>query len=301
MNWESLKIFLEVAKTQRLSTAARALGIDSSTVSRRIHQLEESLEVRLFERSVEGHYLTEQGELLFTSALAMEQSLQSSVASLQGLDLEESGNVRIGTTEAFGSFFVTPNLFKFNHLHPKISVDVLPLLRKVKLYKHEADIAISIGKPRNTSMVVAKLCDYRLKVYASKKYLANNPVAAINDLNKHNWISYVEHLDFSDQLEFLNDIAPGVTPVLRSTSVVAQYMAVKNDLGLAVLPCFLASQDSELEVVLDNKIDIIREFWLMTQPDSKRVKRVQILWDYLKQLVQDKQAVLLDHNIAENK
>lgn len=295
MNWESLKIFLEVAKTQRLSTAARALGVDSSTVSRRIHQLEESLEVRLFERSVEGHYLTAQGELLFASAQAMEQTLQSSVASLQGLDLEESGNVRVGTTEAFGSFFVTPNLLKFNQLYPNISIDVLPLLRKVKLYKHEADIAISIGKPRNTSMVVTKLCDYRLKVYASKKYLSSNNISTISDLTQQAWISYVEHLDFSDQLEFLNDIAPGVTPAVRSTSVVAQYMAVKSGLGLAVLPCFLASSDDELEVVLDNDIDITREFWLMTQPDSKRVKRVQILWDYLKALVKEQQSVLLDN------
>lgn len=295
MNWESLKIFLEVAKTQRLSTAARALGVDSSTVSRRIHQLEESLEVRLFERSVEGHYLTAQGELLFASAQAMEQTLQSSVASLQGLDLEESGNVRVGTTEAFGSFFVTPNLLKFNQLYPNISIDVLPLLRKVKLYKHEADIAISIGKPRNTSMVVTKLCDYRLKVYASKKYLSSNNISTISDLTQQAWISYVEHLDFSDQLEFLNDIAPGVTPAVRSTSVVAQYMAVKSGLGLAVLPCFLASSDDELEVVLDNDIDITREFWLMTQPDSKRVKRVQILWDYLKVLVKEQQSVLLDN------
>lgn len=296
MNWESLKIFLEVAKTQRLSTAARALGVDSSTVSRRIHQLEESLEVRLFERSVEGHYLTAQGELLFASAQAMEQTLQSSVASLQGLDLEESGNVRVGTTEAFGSFFVTPNLLKFNQLYPNISIDVLPLLRKVKLYKHEADIAISIGKPRNTSMVVTKLCDYRLKVYASKKYLSSNNISTISDLTQQAWISYVEHLDFSDQLEFLNDIAPGVTPAVRSTSVVAQYMAVKSGLGLAVLPCFLASSDDELEVVLDNDIDITREFWLMTQPDSKRVKRVQILWDYLKALVKEQQSVLLGNS-----
>ena len=226
----------------------------------------------------------------------MEQTLQSSVASLQGLDLEESGNVRVGTTEAFGSFFVTPNLVKFNKLYPNISIDVLPLLRKVKLYKHEADIAISIGKPRNTSMVVTKLCDYRLKVYASKKYLRSNNISTISDLTQQASISYVEHLDFSDRLEFLNDIAPRVTPAVRSTSVVAQYMAVKSGLGLAVLPCFLASSDDELEVVLDNDIDITREFWLMTQPDSKRVKRVQILWDYLKALVKDQQSVLLGNS-----
>ncbi|MEW6998294.1 LysR family transcriptional regulator [Colwelliaceae bacterium BS250] len=293
MNWDDLKIFLEVARTKRLSTAAKTLSIDTSTVSRRIHQLEKSLAVRLFERSVEGHYLTDEGQQLFSSTQAMEQNFQASVALMQGLDLEDSGNVRIGTTEAFGSFFVVPQLTEFNKQHPHISIDILPLPRMVKLSRHEADIAVCIGKPRNTSMVVSKLCDYRLKLYASIDYLSKHPVAGIADLSNHTWIGYVDSFDFSQQLSYLSELDPDISPALKSSSVIAQYMAVKSNLGLAILPCFMADKDPQLQCLCDDEIDVIRDFWLMAHPDNKRIKRVQVLWDYMKLMVAEQKSLLM--------
>ncbi len=293
MNWDDLKIFLEVAKTQRLSTASRTLNIDASTVSRRIHQLEKSLAVRLFERSVDGHSLTDEGQRLLLSAQQMEQSLQGCVASLQGLDLDESGLVRLGTTEAFGNYFVVPNLGSFQQQHPDINIDVLPLPRVVKLSRHEADIAITVGKPRQTSLVVTKLCDYRLKLYASRDYLANNPVRDIEQLELHKWIGYVDSIDFAPQLSYLSDFLPQVNPQIKSSSVIAQYLAVKNNLGLAILPCFMADQDDQLQALFEGDINVVREFYLMAYPDNKRVKRVELLWGYLKQLVKKQKHLLM--------
>ena len=293
MNWEDLKIFLEVARTQRLSTAAISLSIDASTVSRRIHQLEKNLAVRLFERSVEGHYLTAEGESLLKSAQQIELTLQDCVASLQGVDLENVGNVKLGTTEAFGSFFVVPSLADFYVNHPNITIDVLPLPRVVKLSRHEADIAITVGKPRNTSMIVSKLCNYKLRLYACKDYLLTRPINYVEELPNHNWVSYIEAFDFSEQLSYLSDLVPQVSPNFKSSSVIAQYLAVKNNIGIGILPCFMADKDPDLQCLFTEEIEVNREFWLMAHSDSKRIARVQLLWEHLKSVVKEQESLLL--------
>ncbi|WOH39345.1 LysR family transcriptional regulator [Thalassotalea fonticola] len=293
MNWDDIKIFLQVARTGKLALAARNLKVDSSTVSRRLHYLEKSLEVSLFERGAQGHLLTVEGQQLMQTAKRMEQNLQSSVASLQGINKGDSGNVRLGTTEAFGSFFLATKMREFARLAPKINVDILTFSRQVNLTRYEADIAINVGKPDKTSMVVTKLCDYRLKLYASNIYLRNNPITKKSDLNQQSWIAYVEHLDFSDQLSHVKDLAPDVTPTLKSSSVISQYLAVKSGLGIAVLPCFMADLDPELKPLLDDEIDIVRQFYLMAQADRKRIARVEMLWNFIKKTAKANQLLLM--------
>ena len=106
MNWDDLKVFLEVARTEKLSQAAKRLGIDASTVSRRLHRLEDQLATQLFDRSAEGHSLTEHGQLLLQTARDMDQRAQAANEILQGKNLESQGKVRLGVTEAFGNDFI---------------------------------------------------------------------------------------------------------------------------------------------------------------------------------------------------
>ncbi|NMP15246.1 LysR family transcriptional regulator [Thalassotalea sp. Y01] len=293
MNWHDIKIFLTVARTRTLSEAGRSLHIDSSTVSRRLHQLEKNLGVSLFERGSEGHVLTQEGKQFLRNARKMENTLHNSLNTLEGKDLQEKGNVRIGCTEAFGSFFIANQLNRFQLAHPNISVDILPLSRQVNLSRYEADIAITVGKPTNTSMIVTKLCDYRLKIYASKKLLNAHSVESVKDLQNIPWVSYTEHMDFASQLAFIDEIAPNNDASLKSSSVIAQYMAVKSGLGVAVLPCFLVSQQDELVPLFSDTFDLVRSFYLMAQPDRKRIRRVELLWDYIKALTAENQQVLL--------
>ena len=119
MNWDDLKIFLEVARTEKLSYAAKRLGIDASTVSRRLHRLEDQLATQLFDRSTEGHSLTEHGQLLLQTARDMDQRAQAANDILQGKNLENQGKVRLGVTEAFGNDFIAPELARFCQQNPQ--------------------------------------------------------------------------------------------------------------------------------------------------------------------------------------
>jgi DNA-binding transcriptional LysR family regulator len=295
MNWDDLKVFLEVARSETLSLASKRLNIDPSTVSRRIHKLEDQLGTQLFDRSVTGHLLTEHGTELLTTALEIEQKTLASLDILQGKNLQTKGNIRIGTTDAFGSYFLTKSIAGFSQQHKNITIDLLPLQRLVKITQYEADLAVTVEQPENKSLVVTKLCDYKLKLYASKQYIeTNGTITALSSLSKHAMIGYVDDLIFSEQLCYLEQYLAHAKPVFRSTSVIAQFKAVEAGIGLAILPCFLAAQSDELVAVLEQDITIMRSFWMAAPVERKRLARVDKLWQHLKQAAKDSHALLLD-------
>jgi len=294
MNWDDIKIFLEVARSERLSEAAKRLSIDASTISRRLHKLEENIKIKLFERTVDGHILTSGGQRLLRSACKMEQDANNALNDIKNNNQPNAGHVRIGVTEAFGNFFIAPNLLELQQHFTNIQIDLLPFSRFVKISRNEADIAIAVERPKSTSMIVAKLCDYKLQLYAHPNYIkhAKYPIK-LNNLNQHNWVSYVDNLLFTEQLDYLKDINSQVKPSFRSTSVVSQYSAIKSGLGIGILPCFLAEQDNSLVKLFSDDIEVVRSFYLVTHPESKRLSHVATVWEYLKILVQKKGDLLM--------
>ncbi len=294
MNWDDLKIFLEVARTEKLSIAAKQMGIDASTVSRRLHRLEDHLGTQLFERSVEGHALTKHGELLLQTARDINKRAQSATDILQGKNLENQGKVRLGVTEAFGNYFIAPKLANFCQEYPKITIDLLPLQRSVKWSHHEADIAVTIEKPPNTSLVVSKLCDYQLNMYALQDYLdRSEPINTLEDIYNHPLIGYVDDLVFSDQLSYLEQILPDSHTTFRSTSVITQSIAAREGLGLAILPCFLARRYPELVPVLPEQTGVTRTFWIAVHPEQKKLSRVNMVWNHIKSYANENRGLLM--------
>ena len=294
MNWDDIKIFLEVARAERLSTAAKRLTMDASTVSRRLHKLEESIGTKLFDRTQEGHVLTADGKMLLNSACKMEQDAQHALSNIHNNNEENCGLVRIGVTEALGNFFVSPNLLSLQQQHPNIDVHLLLFSRYVKISRNEADIAIAVERPKSTSMIVSKLCDYKLQLYVHQDYLYKNldkhrQGIALDELAKHKWVTYVDNLLFTDQLSYVKELNQYLDGELKanfsSTSIISQYFAIKSGLGIGILPCFLADQDKNLIKLHSQKISISRSFWLVTHPESKRLSHVNTVWQYLKQLV----------------
>ncbi|MCP4987849.1 MAG: LysR family transcriptional regulator [Colwellia sp.] len=305
MNWDDIKIFLEVARAERLSTAAKRLTMDASTVSRRLHKLEESITTKLFDRTQEGHVLTDDGKLLLESACKMEQDAENALVNILNNNEENSGLVRIGVTEALGNFFVSPNLLSLQKSHPNIDVHLLLFSRFVKISRNEADIAIAVERPKSTSMIVSKLCDYKLQLYVHQNYLdehidpssGSHPQGiALDQLAEQNWVTYVDSLLFTDQLSYLKELdqylGDELKPSFSSTSIISQYFAIKSGLGIGILPCFLADQDKELVKIHNEDISITRSFWLVTHPESKRLSHVNTVWKYLKSLVREHKSLL---------
>lgn len=286
-NWDDLRYFLAVARTQRVSAAARVLGVEHTTVSRRIRALEADLDSLLFEKSRStGFMLTEDGQRLFVHAEQIESAVDAARENLSGIGQALSGHVRIGATEGFGSYVLTPLAADFQRRYPHITLDILPVPRFVSLSKREADLAITIDRPQRGPYICSKLCDYTLRLYGTPGYLAGHaPIRSREDLANHTFIGYVEELVFSDRLRYLEDLLPDSRVVLRSTSVIAQYHAALQGRSLAILPCFIAAQDARLQPVLPDEVAITRNFWMYCHEDLHRLKRISVLWDFMRRSI----------------
>lgn len=294
INWDNLRLFLAVVRAQSAQEAARRLEVDHSTVTRRLHRLEKELGARLFERTPAGHLLTPAGQRLLEHVERMESSMVLVGEAIGGDSHVLTGHVRLGATEGFGSFFLAPHLSHFCDRHPGIQVELLIVPRFINLSQREADLAVNVERPQPAGQVCCKLTDYRLRLYASRDYAERHPpIRRLQDLAAHRFFGYVEELVFSQELRYLSAIGPEVSSSLRSTSVVAQYNAVREGRGLAVLPCFLAEPCRDLVPILPDTVDLIRTFWIAAPADRRELARVRALWDFMRELVECNQPFLL--------
>jgi len=294
LDWDNLRIFLELSRSERLVDAAKKLGIDHSTVSRRMRRFEQQVGTDLFERNNQGHALTAEGYRLLAYAERVESTVYAATEELSGQNRLLSGQVRVGATEAFGTFVLAPHIAHFCQRHPHITVDLLPMPRYVNLSKREADLVVTLERPTTGNYVVAKLTDYLLKLYATPAYLAAHaPIASRADLADHRLIGYVDDLIYSPKLRYEENIAPEAFRCFRSTSVIAQYTAARNGQALAILPCFLAQQCDDLVPVLDAEVQILRSFWLVAASEHRHVARVSALWRYLREAIEPNRPFLM--------
>ncbi|MDP4532889.1 LysR family transcriptional regulator [Marinobacter salarius] len=287
LDWDNLRIFLAAARAQSTQGAAQKLKLNHSTVSRRIQRLEEEAGFQLFIRNSKGLVLTSTGHRLLEHVENLESTIASVESNVFRKNLTLSGEIRVGATEAFGTFFLAPHFARFCKLHPSTSVDLLPMPRNLNLTKREADLLVTIDRPSTNSFVTCQLTQYRLLPYASNEYLAKSaPITKLEDLSDHNTIDYVDDLIFSPQQVSFQEWLPSVTPAFRSTSVIAQAQAVQAGLGIAILPCFLANRIEGLSPVLQDDIDIVRTFWLVAPPERREIARVRALWQYIREVAE---------------
>jgi DNA-binding transcriptional LysR family regulator len=301
LDWQDIQIFLEVARSQRLTDAARRLGLDHSTLSRRTRRFEQKLNTQLFERSTHGYHLTEAGQQLLAHAEEMARHAFEAGESLTDKNHQISGQIRLGVTEGFGTWVIAPLLSAFCARHPGVTLDLLALPRVVNLSRHEADLAITVERPVSPGLVISRLCDYRLRLYGSAGYLSRHGrPARLAELGAHRLVGYVDDLIFSEQLSYLEPLLdpavvghPGPHFAMRSTSVTTQHAACLHGAGLAVLPCFMAETSAALVKVLEEEVAIDRQFWITARQEQRRLARVRLLWEFLREALEANRAFLM--------
>jgi len=290
VDWNHLRFFLVLARAKTLTNAARLIGVEHSTVARRIQALEQELGTQLFKREATGYELTLEGIALVPRVEQMEQAFLQieKPSSLQG-------HVRIGTPEGFGTAFLARLLAEFLQHYPLLSIDLIPVPKMLKLSHREADIVISIDRPKSGPYIITRLSDYCLKIYGSKSYLAANPaIQHLDDLPQHRFVNYIDDLIYSPQLYCLERLPLQLTASFRSSSILAQQIAVSAGAGLAILPKFLAADKPELEEVLSNQVRFTHTFWMLTFVDLQHEPRIKLVWDFLRQQAALYQDLLMD-------
>lgn len=296
-NWDDVRIFLAVARSGGLIAAARRLGLDQTTVARRISALEASFGARLIERSPRGVTLTGHGVALVDHAERMEAEAITAAEQIDGGGEggagRVSGVVRLATPEVFGSVLVAPAAGRLHALHPGLQLELVPAARTVNLSRREADIVIGLSRPDHGRLVAMKLADYRLGLYASRAYLerAGAPTR-IDELRDRPMVWYIDELLDLPELRYLDQVAEGAQTVFRSSSIAAQQAALASGIGLGVLPVFLAEKTPELVRVLPDELGLTRTYWLSMHGDSQRTLRIRAVVEFLQILVAENRLAL---------
>jgi DNA-binding transcriptional LysR family regulator len=293
-DWDDLRYFLAVARAGRLTVAARRLGADHATVSRRVSALEAALKAKLFERRPQGYALTGHGERLLARAESMETQALSLSSEIGGADLALTGTVRIGAPDGFGTAFLAPRVAKLARQSPDLELQLVAMPRLLSLSKREADLAISLGPPKEGRVLARKLTDYRLGLYATAEYLARSaPIREPEDLHAHEVIGYIDDLIFAPELDYLDEIAKGLRARVQSSNLVAQMQATLAGAGVCVLPLFMACGEGRLVPVLPERVVLQRAFWLIVHADLKEVARIRATMDFLIREVRSARALFL--------
>jgi len=295
MHWDDLQFFLSLARTGLLSGAARQLDVDATTVGRRIRRLERSLGGQtLFVQSREGHVLTEAGRRLLARVETIEREAEAIAGGADRTSGEEvSGRLRVSASEGFGTWLVAHHLGEFAAAHPHLTIDLAANSGFLDPSRREADVAILLTRPQRGPLITKKLTDYRLRLYAAQAHLADRPpILTSADLPGDGMIGYVPDLLYSPELNYLDELGPGIAARLRSSSINAQYRMIASGAGIGVLPCFIGDRDPALVRVLPD-LAITRSFWLVTHQDSRHLPRNALFVEWLSALVQRRRAHLL--------
>lgn len=280
-DWDDLRIFLGAARAGSLGAGARRLGIDTATVGRRVARLETALKSTLFVRSSTGLLLTSAGAQLFDIALDAEQAMETA-ARVTRPDLV-AGTVRISTAEGFGSAVLAPALPQLAAARPGLRVELAAHAGFLSPSRREVDMAITLSPPDGQRLVVEPLTGYQLALYAAPAYLdRTGRPASVEDLAGLQIVGYIDDLLYASELRYLDEVSPGLTATLASSSIQAQREMIAAAGGVGVLPCFLAAG---LERVLPDVV-IERRFWLSTHREVHDTARMRVVRAWLRDLAE---------------
>jgi DNA-binding transcriptional LysR family regulator len=275
---DDLRFLVALANTGRLTAAATALGVDNSTVSRRIRALEKVLRARLIERGSDGWELTETGRVVAEYARPIQKAVDQAALAAGGARPDMlTGTIRITAPDGFGTIFVVPALAQVRRQHPNLNVELITATRQLSLYQSGFDLAIAVGKPESARLFTELLTEYTLELYASEAYLdAYGEPAGAEEFQRHTLIFYVDSLLQVGDLD-LSRYLPEVTARFTSTNVFAQLEATRQGAGIGLLPKYVATRAPELRRVCPQIPPLWLGFTLAVRRDSISRPNVQVV------------------------
>ena len=300
MDWDKLRIFHAVADAGSLTHAGDTLHLSQSAVSRQVRALEESLNTTLFHRHARGLILTEQGELLFDATRAMAKRLDAASARIRDSEEEVFGELRITTTIGFGSLWLAPRLSRLYDKYPDLNINLMLDERVLDLPMREADVAIRMKEPSQADLVRKRLMSVRMRLYASRTYLSTHEVPqSMEDLRDHRLICQnVASEQVSAGATLVRELMSYDLPnVLTVNNYFGCLQAVRNDLGVGVLPDYVAIDDPELVRVLPEVESNAVPVFLAFPEELRQSKRISAFRDFVLEQIgeQKKRAQMIEN------
>lgn len=287
LDWEQIRLFLAVMREGSLVAAGARLGLDVSTVSRRLDRLEAHVGAALFDRSRDGTSPTAVAEQMAPHAEEMELSASRFAAAGAQVETEVEGTVRLTVVPGVADVFVAPALAELHARHPKLVVELDASVSYADLTRREADLAIRATRPTSGELVVTKLVETRAKPLASPAYA--RALGRLRRLEDARWITFGEALSHLPQSRWLREHGPAVAPVLRTDHFGSQLAAARAGLGATLAPAPFAQRPGSglVEVAHARALDDawgalpVETLWLVGHRALRHVPRVAAVWDFV--------------------
>jgi len=282
-DWNDLKAFLAVARGGSTLAASKALGVNQTTVARRIESLEHDLGFKLFERGQTGSRLTDAGQNLIPEAENVERAAIRFANQAAGQLRGVAGALRLTTNELVASTMVIPALVEFRKVHPDVQVDLVITDRTLDLANGEADLAIRTAQTLAASDLVArKICDHDMALYCSRDYASRRGVPdSPAGLIDHDLIDVAMEMGEIPAATWMMRNSGGKTPITRSNTMSSLVHAVKAGLGIGALPCTIGDPDRDLVRCSEPIEEARASSWIVTRRELKDTPRVRAFIDFM--------------------
>lgn len=281
MNWDDLRLFLAVARTGSISGAANQLGVQHSTVSRRMRQFEEKLGARLIERKKSGYELTQAGENLKDAATRIEREIIAVDGTLHGKDTNLFGPLRVTAINNMAASILMPMFASFSEKYPQVKLHIMVSNVDASLSQREADVAIRLTNSPTDTLIGKRIVTVASTIYGSRDYLARLRQQG----GEPKWIG-VECCGFHKAWTKQSCEEPSHNFV--SDDTLLTLAAIKEGLGVSILPCFMGDTDPLLERYCDPDPAYHLGLWILIHPDLKRTARVSAFRDHMITTINEK-------------
>jgi DNA-binding transcriptional LysR family regulator len=286
IDWGDLRFVLAVARSGSALQAAHALGVNQTTVTRRMAELEAAVGAELFERKRSGYYLTPLGQRVAAVAARIEDEVKALEDAIGAERRAVLGSVRVTTPEILANILVTPWLRTFRKQHPGILVELITDDRRLDIARGEADVALrgTVGqdRPQGAGIVVRRLSRALWSVYCSRSYADEHGLpATVETLDGHAIVGLDGALADLPGPRWLVRNAPSSKISARSNSLTNLVSTLKAGLGIAMLPCVAGDADSDLVRCLPPIVEVGGDLWLIVREEIKSVPHVRAVADSL--------------------
>ncbi|HTU55491.1 MAG TPA: LysR family transcriptional regulator [Acetobacteraceae bacterium] len=275
MNWDDLRFVLALARAGTLAGAARRLGVNQTTVARRLSATETVLGARLFERIGGTLRPTPAGEAAIAHAADVEEDVKALEDGVGNEDSAPAGQVRLTAVPVLVNRLIIPALPRFRATYPRIRLDLIALSRNVSLARHEADIALRLARPEQGGSALTRRIGHL-------DYATYGPRG--HEAERLPWIGYDASLAHLPHARFvLAEAEGGAASAFTVNNAEACLQAVAAGLGKSLLPCFAAAQEKRLARIGPDSV-VTREVWLLAHRELRHHRRIDAVITWLEEL-----------------
>ncbi len=276
LDWSDIPFLLAVCETGSLSGAARQLGVNHSTVFRRIEGVEARLGVALFDRLSHGYIMTPAGEYFYRNGIQLRDGMNGIQQELGGQDLRLEGALTLTTTDSL-LYYLSPVFAAFQNKYPDIELRLLSDTRPLDLMQRDADIALRPTNKPPEHWIGRNLTPLTYAAYAQKRFLEE---ARKDPTSENRWIRLNDSLNQSPMSQMTELYKTKKTRFTISNSLMGVFELVRGGLGFGVLPCYLGQTCPALSCVHDPKKQFNSNLWMLAHPDIRRSARVHAFFEF---------------------